>query len=597
MIAEILELGQENDKRLLRLRTALALGRGFQLVIIEAEPGPIRREVIRRIKTWSGYESIGAFATVTLDPAATLPVQLEQQSGAIVTGFEPPSPTESPARDWVGELNWSRDLLPELVPGPFILVVSQAIHRELFERAPDLFSWRRHTTHVTVIARELALPLSSPGDPYWLEASKRLQSILAQVVVSPSGRTTLLLNLAGVLLHLGDEPAASRMLEEVRAPANTPTDIEDEDLVQLGRAECALLRGDLAIARKLLEAVTRTRVDALQGGLALLRGKLYAVEGAWDEAVVELMSAIMFFAHFAATGLVRARARECLAQVAFARGEIARGRSEIAELVEAARPSANEWGIGMMLRLATAIGDVYPDEIAPLLDAVLAAAASLARREAVIAVRLARARRAWLLSRAAVVREELAHARGLIRSDDSDETHGLVHLYEAAAALVDGGSSEDEGALHLSRAGELLRTTAPKQAAIAEMMLGELRMGHGHHEPAIAAYRAAVEDARAVADHELAAAAELATLGSVVNAEIDDAAMPDRLCELAERFQANGHMLREGIARAHAGRALLRRRGRRESATAELEHARACFEATTDAAREREVARLLEAAP
>lgn len=214
MISNIVDLGPDNDARLLRLHTALGLGTGFQFVIVEVEPGPIRKEVVRRIQTWSGQASIGTLAVVALDPDATLAEQLDLEAGAIVTGLEPPSPTEAPARDWIAELNWSRDALPGLVPGPLVLAVSQAAHRGLFERAPDLYSWRRHTTRVTITARELAIPLSSSGDSYWLEQRERLSSILAEGDFASIGRTALLFSLADTLLQLGDEQGASRVLDE-----------------------------------------------------------------------------------------------------------------------------------------------------------------------------------------------------------------------------------------------------------------------------------------------------------------------------------------------------------------------------------------------
>jgi hypothetical protein len=170
-----------------------------------------------------------------------------------------------------------------------------------------------------------------------------------------------------------------------------------------------------------------------------------------------------------------------------------------------------------------------------------------------------------------------------------------VHFYEAAAALVAGGSSEDI-ARDLTRAGELLRSTAPKQAAIAATLLGELRATQGRHDLAVAAYRTAAEDARAVGDHELVTHAELGELGTAVDGGLASGEAADRLRALAERFQANGHTLHEGLARAHLGRVLLRE-GQREPATVELERARTSFEATTDATRALEVAKLLETSP
>jgi len=394
MISGVVDLGRDNDARLLRLQTALALGTGFQLVLVEVEPGPIRKEVVRRIQTWSGHPAIGALSLVSLDPAATLAAQLGVKTGAIVTGLEPPSPTEAPVRDWIAELNWSRDALPGLVPGPLILVVSQAMHQELFERASDLYSWRRHTARVSIIARDLALPLTSPGDRYWLEQRERLSGILAEGVFTSIGRTAVLFSLADVLSELGDERGASGVLDEVvpfPVVSSSPKD-EGENVVfayyGLGRARCALLRRDFAAAKALL--------DEVAGGSSLeslLRGKLHAAEGAWDAAVIDLERAIKF-ARTVWAPSVLAQVRECLCQVAFARGDIARARQEVEALIEVASAHLDEWGAGMLLRLAEVTVDLYPDEIALLLDA-LSSAQSSARTE----VRRLRAKRAWLLDR------------------------------------------------------------------------------------------------------------------------------------------------------------------------------------------------------
>jgi tetratricopeptide (TPR) repeat protein len=548
MIPGIRELGRDNDERLRRLRTALTLDSGFQLVLVEAEPGPIRREVIRRIETWSTHGSIGPLATMTLAPEMTLQVQLARKRGAIVTGLEPPSPTGTSPRDWVAELNWLRDLLPELVPGPFVLVVSQAMHRALFERAPDLYSWRIHTTRVTLTARELARPLSSPRDRFWLGERERISHLLS-LPQAPSSLLVTRLNLADTLLQLGDWEGASRVLGTV---------------------------------------------PSLRGREPLLRGKLHAAGGAWDAARMELEQALASARGSSPREL--ASALEGLAQVELARGDIIRARSEISQVIEIAGAHSDRWGVGMMLRIAAAAGDIYPDEIAPLLDAALAGAERLSWREDVISIRLERAKRAWLLDRSELMREEIARAKELIAPEDQGEMHGLVHLYEAAAARIEGSGSEEDLTERLTRAGELLRATAPRQAALAGGLLGDLHASRRRDEPAIAAYRTAAEDARAAADHDLAADAELAALGAAVEGELDDELALEQLRTLARRFQAAGHALREGIACAHLGRCLLRRR-RTIDAAAELKSARACFEATTDAAREREVARLLEAVP
>jgi len=64
---------------------------------------------------------------------------------------------------------------------------------------------------------------------------------------------------------------------------------------------------------------------------------------------------------------------------------------------------------------------------------------------------------------------------------------------------------------------------------------------------------------------------------------------------LADGFRELDHAQSEGVARTDLGRCLLRR-GLRAAAVVELERARACFAATTDAAAELSAVQLLEAA-
>lgn len=580
MIAGVVNLGRDNDARLVRLRTALALGTGFQLVLVEAEPGPIRREVIRRIQTWSGHDAIAALAVVSLDAGATLAAQLGGKSGAIVTGLEPARPGGAPARDWIAELNWSRDALPGLVPGPLILAVSQAMHHGLFERAPDLYSWRRHTARVAITARDLAAPLSSPGDRYWLEQRDRLTGILAEGVFRSLGRTAVLLSLADVLSELGDERGASRVLDEA-ARSTTPSDGNGHELAlaycDIGRAGCALVRGDLPAARKLIDEVAPVPTIA-----PLLRGKLHAVDAAWDSAVAELVRAVESARRASAPHVV-AHARECLCQVALARGDIAEARREIARLVEVAGPHMDEWGAGMLLRLATAAGEVYPDEIGPLLDAVFTAAESASRADAMVVVHCLRARRAWSLDRAELARAELARATSWIDGVESEQAQAWLSFCEACVALAAGYRAEDEVAVPLARARERFRAIAPRQAAIAGALLGEFWRNRGLAHHAVTAYRVAAEDARTASARALAAAAELGELGAAVQGEIEQGDACHRLRALAERFRTEEHSQSEGLARADLGRCLARR-GSREAAVAEIERARACFEATGDMA-------------
>jgi tetratricopeptide (TPR) repeat protein len=619
VISGVVNLGRDNDARLLRLRTALELGMGFQLVLVEVEPGPIRKEVIRRIQTWSGRALIGPLSVVSLDPDATLPAQLDGKSGAIVTGLEPSGPTEVPVRDWIAELNWSRDALPALVSGPLILVVSQAIHQGLFERASDLYSWRRHTARVVVTARELAVPLSSPGDRYWVEERERLVELTAMGVLSPKGRTTMLVRLADVLLQLGDERGASRALEEA---SGLESSLSGDGFVEwlrpyrkLVEAGCALLRRDRGVARAILDSADdAARIDETEDVLALLRGRMYALEGAWDAASVELGRGIELtraVEHTPRDPDVLAQTRECLCQVAFARGDLAAARREVKALLEVVSAHLREWGAGMLLRLAEVVVDMYPEEISLLLEYLEERARSLdlvrmtmeelepveggLSREMLIRCQCLRARSWLLLGRIESAREELRQVKKWSHPDDAVEVRASLSFCEAAIALGSGSTSEEEVAVPLARACELLRPSAPRQAAIAGLLLGGFQRGR-RPDLAVVAYQGAAADARMAGDLTMASDAELGELGAAVEGGIAQDDASDRLRAVAEQFRAAERDQSEGFARAALGRCLLHR-GLREAAIIELDRARSCFIATTDAAHEAWVVQLVETAP
>ncbi len=598
MIWGVVNLGRGNDARLLRLQTALALGTGFQLVLVEAEPGPIRKEVVRRIQTWSGRASIGQLAIVSLDPDVTLTAQLGVPSGAIVMGLESSGPLEPPARDWISELNWSRDALPGLVPGPLVLVVSQAVHHELFERAPDLYSWRRHTAHVTLTVRELALPLTSPGDRYWLEQRSRLVDIIDDVRRS-SRRITYRLDLVYMLLQLGDERGAAHALDELSLLVSSlPVDAPREALrarCKHLRAECALLRRDFRLARVLVDELGQTAYDDdLEASLALLRGRLHAADGAWDAASREL-ARVTSFSQVTPVRHLLARACESRCQVALAQGDITLARREITDFLEVASAHLYDWAAGMLVRLVGVTVEVYPGEIDRLLEVAFAAAERSSSSETMVAIECLRVKRAWLLERAEPARNALARAKRVIRPEDTAELRASVSLCEAEVALAAGSTSEDDVAQPLAVACDLFRSTSPGQAAVAGMLLGNFWRRRGSFERAVIAYDGAAEDARTARDLALASEAELVALGAAVDGELERADAVERLRALADGSRELDHAQSEGVARTDLGRCLLRR-GLREAAVVELERARACFAATTDADGERSVVQLLEAA-
>jgi tetratricopeptide (TPR) repeat protein len=145
-MVEAVDLGAENDERMVRLREALALGDGFQLVIVQVEPGEQRDEVVRRLAGWSGRSGVPQLDVVRLVLGESPVLRLAgAHAGVVLVGL---GEEIERSRYVIAELNWNRDRLPELVHEPLVLVVSQRVQTELFEHAPDLYSWRVHSTSI-----------------------------------------------------------------------------------------------------------------------------------------------------------------------------------------------------------------------------------------------------------------------------------------------------------------------------------------------------------------------------------------------------------------------------------------------------------------
>jgi tetratricopeptide (TPR) repeat protein len=402
-------------------------------------------------------------------------------------------------------------------------------------------------------------------------------------------------------MQLGEEHRALGLLDEAAPPDRSLLEEDDDESykIKIGRAELAVQRGDLAAARTLLDEVMSPHAAALPSSrtasnfVGLLCAKLLAAEGVWDAAVIEFSRAARVGPGAELHVLVLAR--EGLCQIALARGDIADARREIADLIRVAGPCLDAWGTGILLRIAEVTLDVYPDEIFPLLEATFVSAKTSQWTDTMVVIQCLRARRALRLDRTDFAHEELVRAKRWIRVEDPSEVHASVCLSEAEVALAAGVEANEDIAALLVRARELFRPTAPRQAAISGTLLGACWRHLRRVEAAVDAYRVAADDARAARIPTLVAHAELGELAAAVEGGVEQDDVMDRLRAVADRYRAAEQALSEGIARADLGRCLLRR-GFREAASIELEQARACFVATTDAISESRVVELLDAA-
>jgi tetratricopeptide (TPR) repeat protein len=261
---EAVDLGTENDERMARLREALALGAGFQLVIIQVEPGEQREEVLRRLAGWSERNGVPRLELVRLLPGESPIMRLVgEHAGVILVGLEPePDGKHERPRQVIAELNWSRDRLPELVHGPLVLVVSQQVQTALFEQAPDFYSWRAHSTSIASVARppyalgrHLRRFESEPEDPAGLEA---------MIATTASLRPPVLLELG----HLYARLVRARLVRSEFLEAEAAFDAAHDAYARVGttddRVGLLLVRRDIAEGRGRFEEASAWRDKAQQ---------------------------------------------------------------------------------------------------------------------------------------------------------------------------------------------------------------------------------------------------------------------------------------------------------------------------------------------
>jgi hypothetical protein len=143
------DLGPENEQQLERLRRTLILGNGFQLVLLEVSQPDLGAEVLRRLLLWSGHDGVPALMAVKTRPGRDPIAALRGiPAGVILVGIDHPFDVDRVEQSMT-TLNWHRDELPLLVPGPLVVMLSPDGLRRLFVHAPDLLSWRAHTSRVT----------------------------------------------------------------------------------------------------------------------------------------------------------------------------------------------------------------------------------------------------------------------------------------------------------------------------------------------------------------------------------------------------------------------------------------------------------------
>lgn len=148
-------LGASNELSLSRLKRALEAHSGFQLILLEAPEGATREQVLEIIMSWAGREGISQLRRLRARASTKIVSRLRSKVGGVLLEDIDSALFDDLAVDrLVGALNWQRDQLRRRIRGPLILVTSARGAARLFEKAPDLVTWRSHTCRIMPFADE-----------------------------------------------------------------------------------------------------------------------------------------------------------------------------------------------------------------------------------------------------------------------------------------------------------------------------------------------------------------------------------------------------------------------------------------------------------
>lgn len=242
------------EQRIEAFQRALAWGDHFRLLLVSAAPGPGRTEILQRLRAWSGRDGIPKLVELHLAAAErpvarirTAAANLPPGTGIVLVGLDQHIARGEQATPAIRELNFFRDELPDVLPGPLVLVATPDAITNLLSTAPDLVSVRAFTLDVVAAAQrpnQSAPPLGSllSGKAADVESlTAQLESLERRARPDPSEQSRLLIRL-GMALYDADQygPATERAHQALKLCRRFKQ--------TLGEAHCLSLLGDIDIA-------------------------------------------------------------------------------------------------------------------------------------------------------------------------------------------------------------------------------------------------------------------------------------------------------------------------------------------------------------
>lgn len=261
-------IGQANTDQLTRLLRALEWSDGFKLVLVVANAGPVRDEVLRRLAARGRALPGRELNLVQLRRDERLYARLKSSAAdrrpriVIVTGLDEER-EDAQVVDEFGELNLHRDELPELVPGPLVLVLSERSAGRLLETAPDLYSWRSYIAPFAPGLESVTAQVRGHGSSETPGDAAEVERLTAVVDAIRDRRPIDAASLASALLRRAREARRLYRYAEASLDANEALALFEKLGAAEGRADALFWLGDIALARSDHESARRRFDEAL----------------------------------------------------------------------------------------------------------------------------------------------------------------------------------------------------------------------------------------------------------------------------------------------------------------------------------------------
>ena len=261
------------DGRIDALYRAVAWSESFALIFVHVPAGPAREELLERFRAWSGRDEMPEVRVEKLSAAERPYERLEKlgldsskRTAVILTGLEQHvmGANACPA---LAELNFARDLLPRIMPGPLVLVGSDEVFLALLGSAPDLFTWRQFEISVRAAGQaeaagvEAAPPVKPKATVDAQAEAERLGALLQDLRARRTGYGGV--EGAELGLRLGRALVNVYRYDDAEAEIKLALDAYRSAGHLLGEAKCIQSLGDLALRRSDHEGARTRYEDAL----------------------------------------------------------------------------------------------------------------------------------------------------------------------------------------------------------------------------------------------------------------------------------------------------------------------------------------------